>query len=259
LNHPVNAPESACASISADTLFDGQLRCYQYIKGYRFSIDAVLLAHFHQVKKADTILDIGCGCGIISLLLAYRHHRNLEKIVGLEIQPELVKLAKRNSSINGYNHLIKTIQGDLRKIPQIFQPESFSSVICNPPFYKSSSGRKNLNNQQRIARHQIKANLDDIVLYSGYSVVNRGSLSIIYPAEFMAELIESLLRVRLQPKKLQLVYSYPSKTIPARLVLIEAVKNGGTGMFVKPPFYIYQEKEGDYSTELENLYSSEES
>lgn len=250
------AAQSLSDAISNDTLFDGRLNCRQYKKGYRFSIDAVLLAHFHQVKKTDTILDIGCGCGIIGLILSYRHRHILKKIIGLEIQPELAELAQWNINTNGYDQVMETICGDLRNIPDLFQAESFSSVICNPPFYTSSSGRKNLNNQERIARHQVKAELEDVVSNAGYVVQNRGSVSIIYPAECMAELIEMLIRARLQPKKMQLVYSYPSPTLAARLVLIEAIKNGGAGLSVKPPFFIYQKKEGDYSVEIAEMYSS---
>ena len=252
----INVPESSTDIVSHDTLFDGELICRQYKKGYRFSVDAVLLGHFHHPRKNGTILDIGCGCGIIGLILAYRHRHTIKKVVGLEIQPELAELAKQNITVNGYEKVMESVHGDLRVIPNLFQAESFSSVVCNPPFYKCSSGRKNFNSQERIARHQVLAQLGDIVSNGAYAVQNKGSVAIIYPAEFLAELIELLLQSKLQPKKMRLVYSYPSKTLPARLVLIEAIKNGGAGLFVYPPFYIYHEKEGNYSPEMKKLYRS---
>lgn len=240
--------------LSTDTLYDGELTCMQFKKGYRFSVDSVLLSHFHSVRKGDSVLDIGCGCGIIGLILAYRYRKDLKKVVGVELQPELAELAKRNVEINGYDQIVGILRGDIREIRNFSQPESFSGVVCNPPFYKELSGRKSQNEQERIARHQVRAELDDIIACAGYTVRNKGLVSMIYPAEGLAELMNSMIASRLQPKRLQLVYSYPSSSLPARLVLVEAIKNGGEGLFVEPPFYIYQEKEGDYSAEMKRFY-----
>ncbi len=249
-----NAPHSLKGDISTDTLFDGELICYQYKNGYRFSIDAVLLAHFRQVSKDEVILDMGCGCGIIGLILAYRHRQKLKNIVCLEVQSELAEITQRNITDNGYHDLMTTVCGDLRHISNLFQAESFSSIICNPPFYAEASGRKSRNDQERIARHQVMAELGEIVSSAAYAVRNKGIVSFIYPADCMTELIYSMVCSRLQPKKMQLIYSYPYNGSSARLVILEAVKNGGPGLLVNPPFYIYQKKKGEYSCEMKRLY-----
>ena len=77
------------SNIDNNSLFDGQLHCNQHRQGYRFSIDAVLLAHYISVKANDRILDIGTGSGIISLILLYRHVDLLSECSGVEIQKDL--------------------------------------------------------------------------------------------------------------------------------------------------------------------------
>lgn len=242
--------------ISRDSLFDGQLVCYQDKQGYRFSIDAVLLAHFLKVTKEDTILDIGCGCGIIGLLLCYRYRFILHSVNGLELQPELAKLASRNVSENGFDQIMEITCGDLKQIASFYQPESFTSIICNPPFYKGSSGRKSQNSQERIARHQVSTTIDHIIAASSYAVKNRGRVAMIYPALYLSDIVVAMRSTRLEPKRLQLVYSYPSDSQDATLVLIEARKNGGQELSILPPFYIYQQKNGEYTTEMERFYQS---
>ncbi len=241
-------------NISPDSLFEGQLTCHQFKQGYRFSIDAVLLAHFLQIKKGATVLDIGCGCGIIGLLLCYRHHLSLHFVKGLEIQTELAQLATYNALVNGFEKSMGITCGDLKKISSFFEPESFSDVVCNPPFYRDSSGRKNQNSQERIARHQISATIGDIVSATAYAVKNRGKLTLIYPACYLTDLMSAMRAARLEPKRLQLVYSYPSQIQEAALALVEARKNGGNELSVLSPFYIYERKNGKYTTEMERLY-----
>lgn len=240
--------------ISLDSLFEGQLTCHQYKQGYRFSIDAVLLAHFLQINKDATVLDIGCGCGIIGLLLCYRYHLSLHSVRGLEIQKELAQIAAHNAEVNGFKKIMGITCGDLKKISSFFEPESFSDVVCNPPFYSDSSGRKSQNSQERIARHQVSATIGDIVAASSYAVKNRGKVTLIYPALCLTELISTMRAARLEPKRLQLVYSYPSQTQKATLMLVEARKNGGKELSVLSPFYIYEGKNGKYTAEMERFY-----
>ena len=81
--------------VSDDSLFDGRMVCRQPRQGYRFSVDSILLAHFSPVQNGDSVLDMGCGCGIVGLIMMFRWQTLLQKLVGLEIQPELAELAER--------------------------------------------------------------------------------------------------------------------------------------------------------------------
>ncbi len=240
---------------SRDSLFDGAVICRQNIEGYRFSLDAVLVAHFSYFKKGDTVLDLGCGCGIIGLILSYRWKHLLNNISGIELQPSLAALARGNIIENGYEEYINIVEGDLKKIGRYYKPEIFSKIICNPPFYQPSRGRRSVNQEAYIARHQVEATLDDIVTSARFCVKNKGSVAMVFPAEGMAELLFTLRSKHLEPKRIQVVYSHREDE-KARLVLVEAVKNGGEGVIISQPFYIYQKKNGPYSEEMQNLYDA---
>ena len=245
------------SEITDDSLFDGKLTCLQYVNGYRFSIDAVLLAHFFTPRKGAKILDMGTGSGVIPLILMYLHGSRISSIDGIEIQPDLARLAAENFKLNGFADTCRAVEGDICSILSIFEPESFDHIFCNPPFYKNNSGRQNLNDQARIARHQISATIDDFSAGCAKVLKNKGDAIFIYPAENMNELLSALGKVRLMPKKLQIIYSYPAENQTAKLILVQCKKNGGQGISVLPPFYIYESKHGDYSEKMRALYDSE--
>lgn len=244
--------------ISRDTLFAGKLTCLQHTTGYRFSVDAVLVAHFQPPGKGATILDLGSGCGIISLIAMYRWGERIKEITALEVQPQLADLSRRNFTENGFSGKCRAVQGDLGSILQYFPPESFSQVICNPPYYREGSGRTSSDPESFYARHQILAGLPEIIGAAASVVKTGGTVVFVYPAEGLAELIAEFSRARLKLKRLQCVYSYPIPAAPARLVLVTAMKNAGSGVQVLPPLYIYTRKNGDYSPEMEKLYSPQQ-
>lgn len=233
-----------------DTLFDGDLHCAQYENGYRFSLDPVLLGHFAQPSPGQRLLDLGAGCGIISLILCYRWPEI--HLTALELQPQLSSLIEQNVKQNGLEERIQTLCGNLRGIDTLFEPESFDQVVCNPPYASLGSGRRNPNDEQAIARHEIQCELADVVQAISFCLKNRGRASLIYPAARAAFLVYTLKENRLEPKRMQIVHSYPGST--GKLVLIEAMKNGGEELTILPPFYVYTQQEGEYSPEMAKLY-----
>jgi tRNA1Val (adenine37-N6)-methyltransferase len=233
-----------------DHLFNEKLKCRQFRSGYRFSHDAVLLAHFIPAGKNRKILDLGAGCGIISLIIQYRWPGNF--ITGLEIQPELVELCNYNIKSNNYHDNIQVIKGDLANINQIIAQESFDLVISNPPYHRTGSSRHNKSTQAAIARHEISANLDKIITAIAYSLKQGGRAVCIYPAARTATLIARMKDFNLEPKRLQMVHSFPGAR--AKLILLEATKSGREGLEVSAPFFVHQEK-GEYSKEMQQLYN----
>ena len=240
--------------VSVDSLFDGQMVCRQPRQGYRFSLDSVLLAHFSPIQYGDSVLDMGCGCGIVGLIILFRWQKLCKELVGLEIQTELAQLARENGRLNGFDDKYKIIEGDLRTIKAYFPAESFSRVVCNPPFYTSGSGRESADSQSLIARHQVCSSTGQIMAAASLVVKNRGSVSVVFPADRLVELVGSITAANLQPKRMQMVYSYPGRNVTAGLVLIEAIKNGGPGLTILPPFFIYQKKNGTYTNDMQRMY-----
>jgi tRNA1Val (adenine37-N6)-methyltransferase len=237
--------------LSNDTLFGGRLICRQFRQGYRFSVDAVLAAHFLEPGPNDAILDLGCGSGIIGLILAYRHPN--VRVAGLEVQAELADLAEKNVIDNDFGGRMEILHGDLCQIAELVAAESFDGVVCNPPYRQPGRGRISLNEQRARARHELDAGLHDIVRAASFAVRNRGSVVVVYPARRATALITALKGMRLEPKRWQPVYSYPGSA-EATLVLVEAMKNGGEEVRIQEPLYIYREQNGPFSDVMLNLY-----
>jgi tRNA1(Val) A37 N6-methylase TrmN6 len=246
--------EKADSPIQEDTLFNGSLICHQYRQGYRFSVDSVLLGHFPTVRSGEAVLDLGTGCGIVGLILLFRHGFRNISVTGIERQAELLELAALNRIDNGYQDSFRLIHGQVEAIDRFLPAESFSLVIANPPFFRPGSGRLCGDEQATTARHQCVSGLQGFVDGAAYCLKNRGRTAFIYPAPQVAELIGALTRRRLEPKRMQFVYSYPGATQAAKLVLVECVKNGGPGARILPPCYLYRSRNGAYSAEVQAMY-----
>src|SRR5574342_716335 len=121
-----------------DALFHGKLKLFQSRSGYRFSLDALLLAYFVSVRPHETVVDLGTGNGVIPLVLANLHSQI--SITGIELQSGMAERAERNVKLNGLEGRVQIRCGDVRAIDAIAPPESVDAVVCNPPFRKSSSG-----------------------------------------------------------------------------------------------------------------------
>ena len=111
-------------------LFDGRLRIIQKKEGYRFSLDAILLAHFTSLIKAHSIVDLGTGSGIIPLVLARKMIS--PSIVGVEVQEQLADMARRTVALNGLTGSISILHNDLRNANDYLKPSSFDLVV---PFH----------------------------------------------------------------------------------------------------------------------------
>ncbi len=239
--------------ITKDKMFDGDLVCYQHKDGYRYSIDSILLAHFALHWKCTSILDLGCGCGIIGMVLLYRNAQYIQHIEGIEFQEQLVSLANRNSRENELDDKMTITHGNYVEINKYYKAESFNHIICNPPFYEKGRGRPSLHNEAYLARHQTASTTADLAASIAFALKNRGSLAIIYPADLIAQLVSVLQEKKIEPKLFQPVYSYPEAST-ASLVLLECVKNGGVGLKLLQPLFIYTKKNGDYTEEVKKMY-----
>ncbi|OGQ96022.1 MAG: hypothetical protein A2521_14185 [Deltaproteobacteria bacterium RIFOXYD12_FULL_57_12] len=233
-----------------DSLFDGALRCWQPRAGYRFSVDAVLLGHFSAPRPGDRILDLGAGCGIVSLILAYRWPE--VRITALELQPELADLSRLNAEINGFSDRFSVITGDFGLIREQVAAGSFDWVFCNPPYRNPADGRVSTDAVQALARHELQADLPAVARAAAFALRNRGRAVFIYPASRLPGLIFTMKNHGLEPKRLQSIHSYPGGE--GKLVLLEAVKGGGVEMKLLPPFSIYQEAGGVYTPAMATRY-----
>jgi tRNA1Val (adenine37-N6)-methyltransferase len=230
-----------------DTLFGGRLEIRQKKEGYRFSIDALLLARFAEPRLTDRVIDLGTGCGVIPLILVFR--RKAETVVGVEVQPSLAALARQNVSLNHLAAQIEIREEDFRNLPG--KGGVFDCALCNPPYRRAGSGRVNPQEEKALARHEINATLEDVLRAAHHLLKNKGRFYSIYPATRTADLFQGLRRFHLEPKRVQFVHSRDREE--ARLVLVEALKEGKTQVKILPPFVLY-DSEGRYTLQAEEVF-----
>lgn len=235
---------------SLDSIFNGALKVIQKKKGYRFSMDAVLLARSVRIHEKDRIIDLGTGCGIIPLIIA--SHGACECIVGVEIQSHLADIAKRNVRLNKKNQIIQIVECDINNIGNSFTAESFDIVVSNPPFGKQGIGRISPNQQRAIARHEILVELEELISAAFYLLRRGGRIYIIYPASRLSRMLYLLKKESLEPKIMRMVHS--TMGAAAQLTIIEATKYGGEELKIPHPLYLYG-PDGEYTEEVSRMYN----
>lgn len=229
----------------------GRLWVFQKKQGYRFSLDAVLLAGLTNLRAGERVVDLGAGCGIVSLILANRFPDS--SLVGVESQPTLASLAERNVLVNGLAGRVGILAGEMQNLPGHFPPKSFEVAVSNPPYRPLGSGRLNPVAEKAIARHELHGSLEVVVQTANYLLPSGGRLALIYPAWRLVHLCCLLRSHHLEPKILRFIHSRAGEE--AKLVWVEARKSGREELKVVPPLLVYQQQ-GRYTAEMEEIFSS---
>jgi tRNA1(Val) A37 N6-methylase TrmN6 len=221
--------------VTRDAILGGALTVLQPERGYRFSVDSVLLGRFATARPRDRVLELGAGCGVVAMMLA-RLGRARE-VVALEIQPELAALIARSAALNGLANL-RAIAADLRRrhIAGI-EPQRFDLVVANPPFRAARTGRESPESGRRLARVERDATLADFAAAARRYARHGARVAFVFTAARAAELVATLRAHRLEPKRIRFVH--PRIDAPASTVLIEARAGGGIEVRVEPPLVLY--------------------
>jgi len=235
---------------TADDILDGRFRVIQKKTGYRFSLDALLLAHFVRLKKGEALLDLGTGSAVIPLLIFHRW--GCSRVGGIEIQTGLAAMARRTLALNGLSDQIGIVEGDIRSIEQLIAPRSFDAVTFNPPYRKLQSGKINPLHEKAQARHELHGSVGDFIRAAAYAVPAHGPVFMIYPARRLAELIFQMRRFQVEPKRLRMVHSRVDTE--GEFVLMEGIVTGGEELTVLPPLVIY-EQNGVYTPAMEEIFT----
>lgn len=234
--------------LTRDRFFHGNIILNQPQSGYRFSIDAVILSHIVHPAPGETVLDLGTGCGVVPIMLAYRHADI--RIVGVEIQPSLAAIAQQNVADNQMTERVCIMQADMKNLSLTDIGAPVDRVVTNPPYRKLDSGRINADGQKATARHELKVNLEQMLISARRVLHKSGRFCIIYPSVRGVDLLSAMRSVALEPKTLTMIHSKP--TSPARLVAIEGIKGGRPGLEVAAPIYIYHE-DGSYTRSVKAM------
>ena len=232
-----------------DELHRNGYRIIQKKDGFCFGMDAVLLSGFAAVREGARALDLGCGTGILPLLLeatpSGRH------FTGLEIQKEMADMAARSVRLNGLENKIEIIEGDIKEAGRIFGGASFDVITANPPYMNDRHGLKNPDLPKAIARHEVLCTLQDVVREAAKALRPGGRFYMVHRPRRLIEIITELTGRGLEPKRIKFVHPFADRE--AKMVLIEAARGGGSFVKVEKPLIVFREQ-GIYTDEITEIY-----
>ena len=224
-------------------------RLIQDPKDFCYGIDAVLLAWFARVKPGENVLDLGTGSGVVPLLMKARTEG--KHFTGLEIQEKSAAMARRSVAWNHLEQDVSIVTGDIKEAAGLFGAASFDVVTSNPPYMTGSHGLVNPNEAKAVARHEVLCTLEDLVRETAAELTSRGRFYLVHRPFRLAEIMGMLMKYRLEPKRMRLVYPYVDKE--PNMVLLEACKGGNPRIQVERPLIVY-ERPNVYTDEIREIY-----
>lgn len=226
--------------------------------GFRYGVDAVLLAGFMagetggrgmKRRRAPRILELGCGNGIVSLILSHKIPEST--MLGLEIQIKEAERARRNARLNHLEERIQIRAADVASIGETALPEKFNAVVTNPPYFRRGGAIPNDASAKYIARHETSADLDDFIRAAAVQLDREGELFMVHRPDRLVDICCSMRAQGMEPKELQMVMPFP-ETKP-NILLIHGVKGANSELRVLPPIHV-REKDGRYSDLIQRIY-----
>jgi tRNA1Val (adenine37-N6)-methyltransferase len=231
-----------------DDLQLDDLKLIQNKSGYKFSTDSVLLANFGKAKQNDIYVDLCSGSGVVAILFSCKN--KIKKSYAVELQPQLADMASRSIEYNGLSGKIQVLNQDLKDICKTLGHESVDVVTVNPPY--NPVGETSLTDEIAIATHELKTNLETIILQTSKLLKYGGKFYMVHRADRIVDIMYNLRKYNLEPKVLRVVYPNVSKE--PNLVLVEAKKGAKAGIKILSPL-ILNNLDGTETEELKAIYN----
>lgn len=235
-----------------ETVDDLQLKGLNLIQkkdGFKFGIDAVLLSDFAYIKKKHRVIDLCTGTGVIPFLIYGKYEP--QSIYGLEIQEDMIDMAKRSIKINSLDEKVFFLNEDLKNIEVLKKLEKFDIVTVNPPYKLNNAGIINQNDKLAIARHEILCNLEDVISASRVLLKDNGRLFMIHRPERLADIFTLMRKYKIEPKRVKMIHPKMGKA--PNIVLVEGQRDGGEYLKWEAPLYVYDDN-GKYTKEIDSIY-----
>ncbi|EPX64131.1 tRNA (adenine37-N(6))-methyltransferase TrmN6 [Cystobacter fuscus DSM 2262] len=235
-----------------DSIGTAGVRVWQRRGGYRFTLDAVLLAAFAATEAGQVegpLLELGAGSGVVSFLLACQF--GLGPVDALELQPEVHARLTRAVALNGCDGRVRPVLGDLREARTSWASGAYAHVVSNPPFRPAHAGVRSPDDERAVSKQELTCDAAAVVAAARHSLPPGGRVSLIYPAARVAEVLGLLSAARLHPMALRFVHARAGA--PATRFLVHAVRDRQRGLAVRPPLLAHGEGPGGYSPEVAGL------
>ena len=221
-------------------------------KEHRFGTDAFLLADFAKPRMKDIVCDLGTGCGIIPLLMSRKNPPR--HIFAVDIQKQAIDQLGESLVVSEIKN-ITPICADLKELWKGAPLGTFDVVTCNPPYKAADCGIESAMTAQKIARHEILCNINDVCRAATKLLKFGGKLCICNRPERLCDVILAMKQNDIEPKEIRFVSKTPADA--PWLFLIEGKKGGKSFLKVRPAMYIQGNGENGFSEELLSIYKAE--
>ncbi|HEX8701303.1 MAG TPA: methyltransferase [Myxococcaceae bacterium] len=239
------------ADETVDSIGTAGVQVVQRRGGYRFNLDAVLLAAFaaQESPAEGRVLELGAGSGVVSFLLAKQFGRG--PVDALELQPAVHARMARGVVLNGLEEQVRPLLGDLREARTLLTVGAYQLVVSNPPFRLASDGVRSPDEERAISKQELTCDAASVVAAARHALAPGGGVSLIYPAERLTEVLGQLTEARLFARALRLIHA--REGAPATRFLVYALRDQNRGLGVRPPLIVHGEGPGGYSPEVAAL------
>jgi len=173
------------------------------------------------------------------------------EITGIDIQDDLVDMAKRSVKLNNLESRVSILKDDISD-SFFVKLNHYDHIITNPPYKKPGSGIINPAETKAISRHEILCTLEDVISLSAKSLVQYGCFTMINRPERLCDAIEAMRKYKIEPKFIRFVHS--SVYTAPKLILIRGIKDGNPCLKIESPLYIFDES-GNYTSEIDSIYN----
>ncbi len=252
MSEPTVPPEPG-PDETLDSIGTAGVQVLQRRTGYRFTLDAVLLAHFAAMEGAGApggrMLELGAGSGVVSFLLVKQF--GLGPVDALELQPAVHARLARAVALNACEAQVKPLLGDLRRIRDLVPGGQYTHVVSNPPFRLADAGVRSPDDERATSKSEVACDAPSVVAAARYALVPGGGVSLVYPAARVAEVLGLLTQAKLHPTVLRLVHAHVGS--PATRFLVHALRDRDRGLVVRPPLIVHGAGPGGYSAEVAAL------
>jgi len=178
--------------------------------------DAVLLGAWMPIpEKCDSILDIGSGCGVVSLMLAQRTHAN---ITGIDIDENSVKEAQYNAENSPWKEKVQFIHENIQNFVQK-TTQKFDVIVSNPPFFENSL--KSPETSKNISKHNDNLSFETLISAVDILLSETGRFGVIIPTVAAEKMKNLAFEKQLFTTKKTYLYPTPAKKTNRILMMFE--------------------------------------
>ena len=236
------------SNITITELLLSGFQLFQDEKEFKFSVDAILLAHFGEAKPNKHYLELGTGTGVIPHVL---YHRGARHVVGVDCNAYVIELAQKSVIHNDIADAVSMVELDYMSDAGKPYYGQFDGIYMNPPYFETNSGLLSTVENVALALHEQQYSMKDRLLQAQRYLKFGGTLWMIYTTPRLESLLSAIEQTQFRVKRMRFVHGNQDKV--SKLVLLELKYGGKLGMIVEPPLYIYV-VDGSYSDEVQAYY-----